>query len=215
MEKFKLLSDKEAKEAIERLENAYKDSHYYLNFSTPIDLLIAAILSAQTKDTVVNSLTPELFSKYKTAKDYAEADERELLRYVSKVTFAENKVKHIIEACKIIEQKYNGKVPNKMEDLLSLPGVGRKTANTILINAYGIVEGIPVDTWVMKLSYRIGLSDKSKPDDIEKDLMRIVDRKYWKNIAYVLKNHGHAICKSSKPLCEKCMINDLCPKNGV
>ena len=215
MGKFRLLSEKDAKMVIERLENKYKDSHYYLNFSTPVELLVAAILSAQTRDVVVNSLTPKLFSKYKSCKDFADADEKELLNYINSVTFAENKAKNIIKACKIIEEKYGGKVPNRMEDLLSLPGVGRKTANTILINAFNIVEGIPVDTWVIKLSYRIGLSDKKKQDDIEKDLMRLVDKKYWSNIAYVLKNHGHTVCHSTRPLCEECLIKDVCPKNGV
>ncbi len=215
MGNFKLLNDNEVQVVINKLENEYNDAKYYLNFSTPLELFVAAILSAQTKDSVVNSITPQLFSKYKTVKDYANADPNALIKYVNKVTFAENKVKHIIEASKIILEKYAGKIPNNMQDLLSLPGVGRKTANTILINAYGIVEGIPVDTWVIKLSYRIGLSDKKRPDDIEKDLMNKIDKKYWKNIAYVLKNHGHKVCHSSKPLCEICLIKDMCPKNGV
>ena len=102
-----------------------------------------------------------------------------------------------------------------MDDLLSLPGIGRKTANTILINVFGVVEGIPVDTWVIRLSYRIGLSKSDKPDKIEEDLKAIVDKKYWKNIAYVLKEHGHEICRSSKPRCDSCPIRGICPKNGV
>ncbi|MCW1312555.1 MAG: endonuclease III [Candidatus Parvarchaeota archaeon] len=215
MAEFILLDKQKAEKAIEILESSYRNVKYYLNFNGPLQLSVAAILSAQTKDTVVNELTPELFKKYKTVKEFAEADPKELLNYVKRVSFAENKVKHIISCCRIISEKYNGEVPNKMDELLSLPGVGRKTANTILINAFNIVEGIPVDTWVIKLSYRIGLSKSNKPDEIENDLKDIVNKKYWKNFAYVLKEHGHQICQSTKPKCEICPIKDLCPKNGV
>lgn len=215
MSEFALIEHKKAEKVIEILENRYRNVKYYLNFDGPLQLLVAAILSAQTKDTVVNELTPELFKKYKTVEDFSEADPVSLLNYVKKVSFAESKVNHIINCCKIINKKYNGKIPNDMENLLSLPGIGRKTANTILINAFGIVEGIPVDTWVIKLSYRIGLSKGKKPDEIENDLKEIVAKKYWKNFAYVLKEHGHQICQSIKPECEICPINELCPKNGV
>jgi endonuclease-3 len=212
---FKLLSKSEADKVVEILEKEYPNAKYYLNFSNPLELLVAAILSAQTHDEVVNAITPELFKKYKTARDYANADLNELIKHISRVSYAGNKAKSIINACKIIEEKYKGKVPDKMEDLLELPGVGRKTANTILINAYNKVEGIPVDTWVIKLSYRIGLSKNKKPELIEEDLMKLVDKKYWHNIAYVLKQHGKKVCKSSVPECSKCVIAKLCPKNGV
>jgi len=212
---FVLLEQKKAERAIEILEEKYKNVGYYLNFDGPLQLLVAAILSAQTKDTVVNELTPKLFREYKTVEEFAEVDPHKLLDYVKKVSFAENKVKHIISCCKIIKEKYNGKIPDKMDELLSLPGVGRKTANTVLINAFNIVEGIPVDTWVIKLSYRIGLSKSKKPDEIEEDLKGIVNKKYWKNFAYVLKEHGHQICQSIKPKCEICPIKGICPKNGV
>lgn len=215
MPEFVLLEQKKAEKAIDILENRYRNVGYYLNFSGPLQLLVAAILSAQTKDTVVNELTPELFKKYKTLEEFAEADPHELLNYVKRVSFAENKVTHIINCCSIIKEKYGGEVPDKMNDLLSLPGVGRKTANTILINAFNIVEGIPVDTWVMKLSYRIGLSKSKKPDEIENDLKGLVNKNYWKNFAYVLKEHGHQICQSVKPKCEICPIKEICPKNGV
>ncbi|MGC8538958.1 MAG: endonuclease III domain-containing protein, partial [Candidatus Micrarchaeia archaeon] len=167
MTEFRLLDEKDAAELISRIKSAYKGQKYYLNFTTPIDLLVAAILSAQTRDEVVNALTPELFKKFKTASDYARSSPEELLKYIGKVSFAGNKAKNIIEACKIIDEKYNGKVPDDMDALLALPGVGRKTANTILINAYGKVAGIPVDTWVIKLSYRMGLSRSKKPEEIE------------------------------------------------
>ncbi|MCL5433617.1 MAG: endonuclease III [Candidatus Marsarchaeota archaeon] len=209
-----LLNEKDAKALTQILCKYYKDAKYYLCYKTPIDLLAAAILSAQTKDDVVNALTPELFKKYKTAKDYANADEKELLKYVKRVSFADKKTKNIIEANKIIERDYKGKLPNSMKELLKLPGIGRKTANTILINAYGIVEGIPVDTWVIKLSYRLGLSTNKNPDKIEQDLMKVVDRNCWHNFAYVIKSHGKALCNTI-PICSKCPIEKLCPKNNV
>jgi len=217
---FKILDRRKAEQAVELLEKEYKDSKYYLNFKTPIDLLVAAILSAQTRDEVINAVTPELFRRYKTARDYANAKPEELARLISRVAFFGNKAKSIINACRIIEEKYGGKVPDKMEELLELPGIGRKTANTILINAYGIVEGIPVDTWVIKLSGRIGLSKEKDPDKIEAELKSYVDRKYWKNIAYVLKAHGKKICQSQVPICSRCLIgpksrNPICPQNGV
>lgn len=196
------------------LYNTYKDAKYYLDFKTPIDLLAAAILSAQTRDDITNSVTPVLFSRFKSARDYASLDVEELAGYISKVSFAGNKAKNIIGAAKIILDKYNGKVPDNMEDLLELPGIGRKTANTILINAYGKVEGIPVDTWVIKLSQRLGLSANSNPDKIEADLKETIERRYWGRIAYVLKRHGKELC-GAVPYCSKCPVSGICPKNRV
>jgi endonuclease III len=220
MQEFKLLDREKAKEAIGLLEEEYKDAKYYLNFTTPIDLVVAAILSAQTHDEVTNAVTPGLFKKYKTANDYANADQKVLIDSVSRVTFAGNKARNIIKTCKMIDEKYGGKVPQTMEQLLELPGIGRKTANTILINAFGVVVGIPVDVWVMKLSGRMGLSSSSKPEEIEQDLMAFVDKKYWKNMTYVFKRHGKKICQSIAPACSECLIgpngkHNLCPRNNV
>jgi endonuclease III len=214
MAEYKLLSQKDAGELVRILSIAYKDSHYYLNFKTPIDLLAAAVISAQTRDEVVNKTTPALFAKYHTARDYANADEEELIKIIKSVSFAGNKAKNIIKTCKMLTEKCNGKVPDKMEELIELPGIGRKTANTILINAYGIVEGIPVDTWVIKLSYRLGLSQNKDPDKIESDLKERIPKAQWSKIAYVMKNHGRAICQTV-PYCSKCPVNGTCPKNGV
>ncbi len=214
MAEYKLLPQKDAAELVKILNNVYKDSHYYLDFKTPIDLLAAAVISAQTRDEVVNKATPALFSKYHTARDYANADEEELTKAIKSVSFAGNKAKNIIKTCKTLVEKYGGKVPDEMEELIELPGVGRKTANTILINAYGIVEGIPVDTWVIKLSYRLGLSQNKQSDKIETDLKERIPKAYWSKIAYVMKNHGRAICQTI-PYCSKCPINHICPKNGV
>ena len=212
---FILLEERKAREAVERLEKEYPDAAYYLKFSTPIDLVVAAMLSAQTRDEVVNAITPGLFRKYRTARDYANADPEELAGIVRSVSFAGNKAKNIVLACKTIADKYDGTVPDRMDALVELPGIGRKTANTILINAYKKVEGIPVDTWVIKLSGRIGLSGSKKPDEIEQDLMKVVDRKHWRNIAYVMKSHGKKVCQSQVPLCSKCILNAMCPKNLV
>jgi endonuclease-3 len=211
---YRLLPQKDAEELIRVLSNTYKDAHYYLNFRDPVELLVAAILSAQTRDEVVNKATPALFSKYHTTKDYAAADLEELIGYAKSISFAGNKAKNIISTCKILAERYGGKVPNRMEELVELPGIGRKTANTILINAYGIVEGIPVDTWVIKLSYRLGLSQNKDPDKIEIDLKERIPKVYWGKLAYVLKTHGRAICQTI-PYCSKCPVNGICSKNGV
>ncbi len=210
----KILSASDANKLVGMLGKAYLDAHYYLDFKTPIDLVAAAILSAQTRDQVTNAVTPKLFAKYKTAKDYAQADPDELYQYINGVSFGGNKAKSIINTMKIIQDKYNGKVPNKMEQLLELPGIGRKTANTILINAYGIVEGIPVDTWVIKLAPRLGLSANKDPEKIEQDLMKTLEKKYWHNVTYIFKNHGRALC-DKVPVCSKCPVQKICPKNGV
>ncbi len=209
-----LLGKKEAAALAEGLERAYPDAKYYLNFKSPIDLVVAAILSAQTHDEAVNALTPALFRAYRTAKDYAEATEEELLGHIKSVSFAGNKAKNIIRTAQALQQQYNGDVPRTMEELTELPGIGRKTANTILINAYQIVIGIPVDTWVIKLSPRLGLSGNKNPDKIEADLKERIPQKHWHNFAYVLKSHGKKICKTV-PLCSSCPVNKICPKNGV
>jgi endonuclease-3 len=210
----RLLNDRQASELAGKLSDSYKNVHYYLSFGTPIDLVAAAIISAQTRDETVNRLTPALFAKYRTAKDYAGARLEELTRDIGSVTFAGNKAKNMINTFKTIAEKYGGKVPSTMEQLTELPGIGRKTANTILINAYGIVEGIPVDTWVIKLSYRLGLSLNKNPEKIEQDLTKVIDKKYWHNFAYILKAHGKAICQTV-PYCGKCPVSGICPKNGV
>ena len=210
----KILSAKDAAQLAGELCKHYKDAHYYLNFKTPVDLVAAAILSAQTRDIVTNKTTPAMFAKYKSAKDYAKADPAELLDIIKGVTFGANKAKNIIKTFQVISEKYDGKVPNKMDQLLDLPGIGRKTANTILINAYGIVEGIPVDAWVIKLSPRLGLSNQKDPDKIELELQSKIPKQYWGKITYVLKTHGRELCKPV-PICSKCPVQKLCPKNGV
>jgi endonuclease-3 len=209
-----MVDKQKAIEIVKLLKKEYPHAKYYLNFSNPLELLVAAILSAQVRDEVVNATTANLFKKYRSAKDYATADLQELIDDIKSVTFAGNKARHIKEACKILVEKYNGKVPNTMEELTSLPGVGRKTANTILINAFGKVEGIPVDTWVIKVSNRLGWVKTPNPEEIEQKLMEIIPKSEWKTIAYRIKAHGRAVCQSI-PYCSKCPLNNLCPKCGV
>src|SRR3989338_6529155 len=197
------------------LKKEYPGSKYYLNFSNPLELLVAAILSAQVRDTVVNAATPTLFKTYKTANDYARTDADELLQYVKSVTFAGAKTKNIIAACKILAEKHGGKVPQTMEELIDLPGIGRKTANTILQNAFGIVEGVIVDTHVIRVSYRLGWTKQTNPENIEKELMTLFPKTEWKKLPHLMKDHGRDICKAPVPICSKCAVNKLCPKQGV
>jgi endonuclease-3 len=214
MASVKLLDAKDAAKAAKILSETYRNAKYYLNFKTPTDLLVAAIISAQTRDETVNKITPQIFAKYKSAKDYVAAGEKKIAEQIKSVSLAGNKAKNIVETCKIIGEKYGGKVPGTVEELVELPVIGKKTANTILINAYHKVEGIPVDTWVIKLSHRLGFSTNKNPDKIEEDLKKTIPKEYWGKFAYVLKTHGKAIC-GSVPVCSKCPINDICPKNGV
>ena len=210
----KLLESNKANGIIEALFELYPNAKYYLNFNTPIELVVASILSAQTRDEIVNKLTVELFSKYKDCDAFSNATKEDMLKYIKSVSFADKKAENIIKTCNEIKSRYNGVVPRNMDKLLMLPGIGRKTANTILINAYGVVEGIPVDTWVIKLSNRIGLSQSNNANTIEEDLKSKVNKKYWKNLAYVLKAHGKTIC-GNVPKCDVCKVSKLCMKNGV
>ncbi|MCL5115205.1 MAG: endonuclease III [Candidatus Marsarchaeota archaeon] len=211
----KLLDAVTAQKAIGILKMEYPNAKEILNFSNPLEMMVAIILAARSKDETVNACTSEIFKRYRTAKDYASAKPEEILKHIHGILFAGNKVKSIIDACKVLEQKYNGKVPNDMEKLMELPGIGRKSANTILINAFGVAEGIPVDTHVVRVSYRLGLTESQKPDEIEQDLMKSIDKKDWGKISYVIKFHGKAICKAPAPICSRCLLQSLCPKNGV
>ena len=204
-----------AVQVLKILQKTYPNAKYYLNFKTPLDLLVAAILSAQVRDEIVNSSTPALFAKYKKAEDYAKASVSDLLKYISKITFAGNKAKHIIEACKILVEKHNGKVPKTIEELTELPGIGRKTAIVILTNAFDIVNGVVVDTHVIRVSYRLGWTKNTNPEKIEQDLNKLIPEKHWKETQWLLKAHGRAICKAPDPYCTKCPVNKFCPKAGV
>lgn len=202
-------------EIIARLKKHYPDAKYYLNFSNPLELMVAATLSAQVRDEVVNEATKTLFKKYKTARDYANADLNEFEKIISKITFFRNKAKNVKEACRILVEKHNGNVPRTMEELTKLPGIARKTANVILSNAYNVLEGIPVDTHYIRVSYRLGWTKSTNPVVIEKDSMQMIDKKDWKELPWLLKSHGKNICKAPLPYCSKCFLSDICPKQGV
>jgi endonuclease-3 len=199
-----------AKEVVARLKKAYPDAKIALKFENALQLLIATILSAQCRDERVNNVTENLFKKYKTAEDFANADLEELAEDIKSTGFYKQKAKYIKEACKIIIERYNGEVPRSMDELLELPGVARKTANIVLANAYGIVDGIPVDTHVRRLSQRLGLVSSKQPEKIEKELMEVLDKEDWFIFPYLLQAHGRKICTSKKPRCEKCILKDLC-----
>ena len=201
-------------EVVLRLKKEYPKAKIALNFKVPHELLIATILSAQCTDERVNKVTTYLFKKYKHIKDYANASLSEFERDIKPTGFYKNKARNIINACKIIMERFKGKVPNNMEDLMSLPGVARKTANIVLHNAYGIIEGIPVDTHVRRLSIRLGLSLWEEPNKIEADLMKKLPKKYWRDFSYLLIEHGRRVCNARSPKCDMCCLNDLCPSNS-
>jgi len=211
-EKKEKLSElkKRVREIIKRLKKTYPDAKIALNFKNPLQLLVATILSAQCTDERVNEVTKDLFKKYKTAKDFAEADLDELAEDIKSTGFYRQKAKYIKECCKILVEKYNGEVPKTMEELLELPGVARKTANIVLANAYGIVEGIPVDTHVRKISQRLGIVSSKQPEKMEKELMEIIPKKNWFAFPYLIQAHGRKICLGRKPKCEECILKDLC-----
>jgi len=196
---------------LERLKAAYPDAKIALKFSNPLELLVATILSAQCTDERVNEVTRELFKKYRTAKDYAEAPLEQLAEDIRPTGFYQQKAKYIKEAARMIVEEFGGEVPRTMEEMLRLPGVARKTANIVLANAYGVIDGIPVDTHVRRLAKRLGFSQEKDPNKIEKDLMEIIPKEDWAFIPYVFQQHGRKICKARKPLCEKCVVKDLCP----
>jgi endonuclease-3 len=198
-------------ETIKRLKKAYPDSRIALNFSNPLELLTAVILSAQTTDVGINALTPALFARYKTAKDYATADVPELETLIKRSGFYHQKAKSLIGMGKMLIEKFGGEVPQTMVELVQIPGAARKTANIVLWNAFGKIEGIAVDTHVARLSKRLGFTQEEDPVKIEKDLMNLVPREDWGRFSHWLQDHGRAICTARKPNCAGCFLNDICP----
>jgi endonuclease-3 len=202
---------KRTKEIIKRLRRAYPDAKCALNYSTPLELLVATILSAQCTDERVNRVTPELFRKYRNCDAYADAEATELERDIHSTGFFRNKAKSIQGAARAIRERFGGRVPETMEELLTLPGVARKTANVVLGNAYGTAAGVVVDTHVSRLTQRLGLTSQEQPEKIERDLMALVPRKDWVDFAHLLIAHGRAVCKARAPLCSECVLEQLCP----
>ena len=193
----------------------YPDAHTELNFKNPLELLIATILSAQCTDKRVNMVTPALFKKYRSAKDYANAPQAELENAIKSTGFFRSKTKSIRGAASTIATKFGGKVPDSMEELRELPGVGRKTANVVLGNAFGINEGIVVDTHVIRLSQRLGLTKEKDPEKIERDLIKLIPREHWTDWSHWLIWHGRRRCYARKPDCANCEVFHLCPSGSV
>jgi endonuclease-3 len=207
--------DKRSPLIVERLSEAYPDAKVALNFSNPLECLVATILSAQCTDEKVNEVTATLFKKYRRAEDYLKVPEDELRADIKPTGFFNQKASSIRAACQRIVEVYGGKVPDSMEELLTLRGVARKTANIVLGNAFGMVEGIAVDTHVKRLANRLGFSSSDDPVQIERDMMRLIPKERWFGFTYVLIDHGRAICKARKPACAACSVNDLCPSSSV
>ncbi|MEN6430875.1 MAG: endonuclease III [Coriobacteriales bacterium] len=200
-----------AAEILRRLEEAYPHAHIMLTYNTPFQLLIAVMLSAQTTDVSVNKVTPELFSRYPTPEALAQADLADVERIIRPTGFFHNKAKNIRAAAQMIVSEFGGQVPSTMEDLTRLPGVARKTANIVLSNAFGVVDGIAVDTHVFRLAHRLGLSSEKDPNKVERDLMALFPREKWGTLTYKLIDHGRAVCEAKRPACGVCVLSDICP----
>ena len=198
------------KQIIARLVKEHPDAKLALDYTNPLELLISLILAAQSHDSLVNQITPALFAKYKSAKDYADAPRQEIFDLVSRINFAGIKSGRIKSCCEELVKSFNGEVPRTLEELITLPGVGRKTANIVLGNAFAI-PGIGVDTHVMRLSQRLGFTTNTNPDKIEFDLTPIVPRENQIRFCHLLQYHGRRVCIAKKPRCPLCVINDLCP----
>jgi endonuclease-3 len=196
---------------IKLLEKEYPNAKTALNFTNPLEILLATILSAQTTDVTVNIVTKTLFKKYHNAEDYATADIKELEQDIHSTGFYHNKAKNLQKCCQLLIEKFHSKVPKTMDELLELPGVARKTANIVLFNAYGITAGIAVDTHVTRLSQRLGLTEQKDQNKIEKDLMQITPKEKWMPLTDLLIFHGRQICMARKPKCELCVLNKICP----
>lgn len=202
-------------EILIRLKRLYPDATCSLTYDSPVQLLVATILSAQCTDARVNQVTPELFRRFPDALSLATADLSEIEALIRSTGFYRNKAKNIQGACRMMVDKFQGQPPKRMELLLELPGVARKTANVVLAHAYGINQGVTVDTHVKRLSYRLGLTEHTDPLKIEKDLMRLLPQTDWENWSIRLIYHGRSVCKARNPNCSDCELLDLCPSANV
>jgi endonuclease-3 len=202
-------------EILKRLKKEYPEPETALNFKNPFELLIATILSAQATDVHVNRVTESLFKKYKSVKDYADASPVTFQRDISSINFYKTKAKNIQGSAKMVMERFNSKVPKTMDELVSLPGVARKTANIVLSSAYGINEGIAVDTHVKRLAYRLGLTKNEDPAKIEKDLIAVTLREEWGKLSHLLIFHGRKTCQAKKPKHDECVLYDICPSKDI
>jgi endonuclease-3 len=199
---------------LRRLEARFPDARCSLDFESPLQLLVATILSAQCTDERVNMVTPILFARYRTAQDFADADPDALEAIIRPTGFYRNKTRSLIGMGRVLAERHGGEVPRTMAALTQVPGAGRKTANVVLGNAFGVEEGIVVDTHVSRISQRLGLTRHTDPVRIERDLMALVPRGRWTLFPHLMIHHGRAICQARKPQCERCPLNDLCPFPG-
>ena len=204
-----------AAEIYDRLAAHYPEAHCALDFRTPFQLLVATILSAQCTDKRVNMVTPALFKRYRTPAAMANADPAELEAMIKSTGFYRNKTKSLLGMSAAIAERYKGRVPDNMDDLVALPGVGRKTANVVLGNAFGKNEGIVVDTHVSRVTQRLGLARQTDPVNIEQELVQLFPRERWTMLSHLLIEHGRQICEARRPKCEVCFLNDLCPSSTV
>ncbi|HKJ58958.1 MAG TPA: endonuclease III [Halobacteriales archaeon] len=211
------LDDREAQvEAVlDRLEEAYPDATISLDFENRLELLVAVVLSAQCTDERVNQVTAELFEKYTTPEDYARVDVEELAEDIGSITYFNQKAGWIQEACGRIVSEHDGEVPDTMEALTDLPGVGRKTANVVLQHGHDVVEGVVVDTHAMRLSRRLGITERSSRDAIERDLMEVVPKERWQQYTHLLIAHGRAVCTARNPDCSACVVEERCPSSKL
>ncbi len=206
---------KRSAEILRRLKKEYPDAHCALDHTSPFELLIATILSAQCTDARVNIVTAELFRKYRRPQDYIDVTQEELEKDIHSTGFFRNKAKNIRAACKRLIDEYNGEVPQTMDELLTLAGVARKTANVVLGNAFGIAAGVVVDTHVSRVSQRLGFTAARSPEAIERDLAALIPKKDWIMLPHRLIFHGRKICVARKPKCSECVLADQCPSRGL
>jgi endonuclease-3 len=204
-----------AKEIVKRLRKEYPEAKCSLDFRNPYELIVATILSAQCTDERVNQVTPGLFARYPTAGDLANAHTEELEAQIKPTGFFRNKTKSLLGMSNAVVERHQGEVPATMEELVELPGVGRKTANVVLGNAFGKNVGFVVDTHVSRLAGRLGLTAETDPVKIEQDLMQLIARKDWTLVPHLFIHHGRAVCKAPTPKCEVCVLNDICPSSRV
>lgn len=204
-----------AAEIVRRLHAAYPDARCSLDHRNAYELLTATILSAQCTDERVNMVTPALFRRYPTPADLAAAGPHELEEMIRSTGFFRNKTKSLLGMAAALAERHGGRVPDLMDELVQLPGVGRKTANVVLGNAFGRNEGVVVDTHVRRVSGRLGLTAHTEPEKIELDLMRLIDRAEWTDLAHLFIYHGRAVCRAPTPRCEVCVLNDICPSSRV
>jgi endonuclease-3 len=211
----RLAPSKRIGEILNRLKKSYPDAKTTLDYTNPFELLVATILSAQCTDERVNQVTKTLFKKYTKPEDYLKVPEEELQNDIRSTGFFRNKTKSIRGSSKKLIEDFGGQVPGKMEDLLTLPGVARKTANVVLGNVFKIADGVVVDTHVSRVSQRLGLTKNTAAEKIEQDLMKLIPRDDWIKFSHMIILHGRYVCKAIKPECENCVLNDLCPSSTV